>query len=165
MGKFRVQKVFSPPLIVYSRSARKKQGRWQGCGSSRCQVWKSINVTRACFTSKKTWKINDSFECNHKCVIYLLGFKSCGKQYVGNNTDRFKSRQNNYESDVRKAESGNMENVKQKFLQSQEGFLNDLELRLIDETHASDPSKREFQWIRTLRSLHPGSLNIESEYQ
>ena len=37
-----------------------------------------------------------------------------------------------------------MENVKQKILQSQEGFLNDLELRLIDETHASDPSKREF---------------------
>ena len=63
-----------------------------------------------------------------------------------------------------------MENVKQKFLQSyflqrdHQGFLKDVEVRLIDKTQASDPTKREFYWIRTLRTLYPDGLNIESDY-
>ena len=46
----------------------------------------------------------------------------------------------NYKSDVRKAESGNMKNVKQKCLQSHflqgnhQGFLKYVEVRLIDKT-------------------------------
>ena len=70
------------------------------------------------FTTKKIYKINSSFDCNNKCLIYLLSCKSCSKQYVGNTTNHFRSRWNNYKSDVRKAESGDMENVKQRFLQS-----------------------------------------------
>ena len=83
-------------------------------------------------------------------MIYLLSCKSCGKQYVGDTIDRFRSRWNNYNSDVRKVESGDMKNVKQKFLQShflqrdQQGFLKDVEVRLFDKTQASDPTKREF---------------------
>ena len=43
-----------------------------------------------------------------------------------------------------------MKNAKQKFLQSHflqrdhQGFLKDVEVRLIDKTQASDPTKREF---------------------
>ena len=48
-------------------------------------------------------------------VEHVLNNKSCIKQYLGNTTDHFRSRWNNYKSDVRKVESGNMENVKQKF--------------------------------------------------
>ena len=55
-----------------------------------------------------------------------------------------------------------MENVKQS---CNEGFINDVDVWLIDKTQASDPSKSEFQWMRTVKSLHPGSLNIESDYQ
>ena len=92
--------------------------------------------------------------------------KSYGKQYVGNTTVHFRSRWNNYKSDVRKAECGNMENVKQKcFLQSDhQGFLKDVEFRLIDKTQTSDPTKREFYWMRTLRTLYLDVLNIESDY-
>ena len=63
-----------------------------------------------------------------------------------------------------------MENVKQKFLQSHflhldlQGFLKDVEVRLIDKTQASDTTKREFYWMRTLRALYPDGLNIESDY-
>ena len=63
-----------------------------------------------------------------------------------------------------------MENVKQKFLQSHflqrdyQGFLKDLEVCLIFKTQASDPTKREFYWMRTLRTLYPDGLNIESDY-
>ena len=62
-----------------------------------------------------------------------------------------------------------MENVKQTFLQShflqrdQQGFLKDVEVRLIDKTQASDPTKREFYRMRTLGTLYPDGLNIESD--
>ena len=101
-------------------------------------------------------------------MIYLLNCKPCGKQYEGNTTDHFRSIWNNYKSDVRKAENGDTENVKQKFLQShflqrdQEGFLKVVEVWLIDKTQASDPIKREFHWMRALRTLYPDGLNIES---
>ena len=63
-----------------------------------------------------------------------------------------------------------MENVKQTFLQShflqrdQQGFLKGVEVRLIDKTQASDPTTREFYWMRTLRTLYPDGFNIESDY-
>ena len=63
-----------------------------------------------------------------------------------------------------------MENVKQKFLQSHflqredQGFIKDVEVRLIDKTQAPDPTKTEFYWMRTLRTLYPDDLNIESDY-
>ena len=59
-----------------------------------------------------------------------------------------------------------MENVKQKFIQShflqpdRKGVHKDVEVRLIDKTQGSDPTKREFYWIRTLRTLYPDNLNI-----
>ena len=149
-----------------------KKSRVLRCGSSRCHVCKSISITEefTSFTTKKTYKINHSFDCNNKCLIYLLSCKSCSKQYVGNTTNHFRSRWNNYKSDVRKAESGDMENVKQRFLQSHflqqdhQGFLKKVEDQLIDKTQASDPTKREFYWMRALRTLCPYSLNIESDY-
>ena len=51
-----------------------------------------------------------------------------------------------------------MENIKQKFchfLQGDyQGFLKDLEVWLIEKTQTSDPTKREFCWMRTLRTLY-----------
>ena len=103
-----VQKFFSCLPIVSYRSARKiknyivrsklypveKKVWCQGCGSFRRQVCKSINVTDkfTSFNAKKSYKINHSFACNDKCLIYLLSCKSCGKQYVGNTIDHFRSR-------------------------------------------------------------------------
>ena len=86
-------------------------------------------------------------------MIYLLSCQSYGKQYEGNTTNNFKSRWNNYKADVRKAENGNMENVKQKFLQSHflqrdhQGFLKDVEARLIDKTRLLIQPKGSFtEW-------------------
>ena len=145
---------------------------WRRCGSSTCQVCKSKNIIDefTSFTTKKSYKINHSFNCNDKCLICLLICKSCGEQYVGNTTDHFRSRWNNYKSVVKKVESGNMEDGKQKFLQSyvlqldHQGFLKDVEVRLLDKTQSSDPTKKEFYWMRTLRTLYPDGLNIESDY-
>ena len=77
-------------------------------GGSRCQVCENIKVTDTftSFTTKNTYKINHSFDCNDRCPIDLFNWKTCDKQYTGKTT----------KSEDRKAESGNMENVKQKFL-------------------------------------------------
>ena len=73
--------------------------------------------------------------------------------------------------EARKAENGDMKNVKQKFLKSHflqdgyKGFLEDVEVRLIDKTQDSDPTKQEYYWMRTRNTLYPDVLNIESNYQ
>ena len=51
------------------------------------------------FTSSvthKTYKINHEFNCNSKCLIYLLACKQCLKQYVGKTKDNFRFRWNSY---------------------------------------------------------------------
>ena len=61
--------------------------------------------------------------------------------------------------------------TKQKFLQSHfqqddhKGFLEDVEVKLIDKTQGSDPTKPEYYWMKTLTTLYPDGLNIESDYQ
>ena len=59
--------------------------------------------------SLKKYEVNHSYDCNNKCFIYLLSCRACSKQYIGNITNHFRSRQSNYKSDASKAESGNME--------------------------------------------------------
>ena len=84
---------------------------------------------------KKSDKINHIFDC---------------KDYMGNTTNHFRSRWDNYKSFVRKAESSNMENVKQKFFQSHflqsdpQGFLKIVLVRLISKTQASEEGRGNF---------------------
>ena len=101
----------------------------------------------------------------------LLSCKTCGKQYTGKTVDKFKSRWNYYKTDGRKAASGNIESCKEQFLQSyflqddHHAFLKDVEVTLIDESQASDHTKREYYWMKTLKTLYPDGLNLESDYQ
>ena len=72
--------------------------------------------------------------------------------------------------EARKAVSGDMENIKEKFLQSHllqddhKGFLEDVEITLTNKMQGSDSTKREYQWMRTLKTLHPDGLSIKSNY-
>ena len=80
--------------------------------------------------------------------------------------------------EARKAENGDMvicdmviwEWWYVKFLQSHflpndhKGFLEDVEVRLIDKTEGSDPTKWKYYWMRTLKTLYPDGLNIENDY-
>ena len=72
--------------------------------------------------------------------------------------------------DARKVASGNIVSCKQQFLQNHflqddhRGFLEDADVILIDKTQAYDPTKREYYWMRTLKSLHSDGLNLESDY-
>ena len=178
-----VKRVFSPAPIAYYRSARqikdyivrsklhlteRKVGSYS-CGNSKCQVCTSMQVTDtfSSFVTKSAHKINHNFNFNSKCFISC---KTCGKRYTGKTVDKFRRRWNNYKMDARKAASGNIESCKQQFLQhcflqdDHHGFLEDVEVTLIDKTQASEPAKRKYYWMRTFKTLYPDGLNLESDY-
>ena len=79
--------------------------------------------------------------------------------------DAFRKRWNNNRCCAKKPERD--EECKQKclhehFLQDDHhGFINDAHVTLIDKTQASDPTKRDYFWMTTLKTYYPYSLNIE----
>ena len=161
--------IFSCSTLFHKKTRAFLKYFVHGCRFQVCENVKEPD-TFTSFTTKNTFKINDSFNCNDKCLIYLFSCKTFGKQYTGKTTDHFRSRWNNYKSEARKAESGNMENVKQKFLQShflqsdQKGFLKDVEVRLIEKAQGFNQNKRECYWKRILKILYSDGLNAESDY-
>ena len=117
-----VKKVFEPGLKVSFRSPKnlnsylvrakmypmERKTESCKCKGNRCQVCLNVSETET-FTSTVThmsYKINHSFDCNDKCLIYLLTCKTCLKQYVGSTTDCFRYRWNNYKCNDRKFARG-----------------------------------------------------------
>ena len=64
--------------------------------------------------------MNENFNCNRKCLIYLLSCKTYGKQYTGKAVNSFNSclKWNNYKTDARKSANGNIKCCKQQFPQN-----------------------------------------------
>ena len=74
------------------------------CTKKHCEVCKNVNITDS-FTSsvtQHTCKINLKLKCDDKCLIYLLIWKQCLKQYAGETTDAFHKRWNNYKNNASK---------------------------------------------------------------
>ena len=178
------KKVFQPGPMVSFRSPRnlssylvrakmypmeKKTGSCK-CKGNRCQVCLNVAETET-FISTMThisYKINHSFDCNNKCLIYLLTCKTCLKQYVGSTTDCFRYRSNNYKCNDRKfarEESSLQEHLFEHFnSEEHNGFLCDVSVTLIDKTDAKNPIKREHYWRHTLKTLAPHGLNVEDDF-
>ena len=177
----RVKEVFSSQPMVSFRSARKlssylvraklyplerRVGSYK-CRCNRCQVCRSITETDMfiCNNDQRSYKINHSFDCNEKCLIYLLTCNCCQKQYVGQTVDIFRNRWNNYKDNARKFDRG--EHCMQKHLYEHftlpghSGFLHDVSVTLIDKTDPSCPTKREDYWIDTLKTKAPMGLNFD----
>ena len=178
-----VQKVFSPPPFVSFRTARNIKNhlvrakvyplkRTKGsskCNKPRCQTCINMCSTDmfASFTRKEVYKINHHLNCDDKCIVYLLSCRVCGIQYVGQTTDKFRFRWNNYKSSHRKASEGGhcmQKSFHDHYLsEDHNGLIADCEITLIDKTDGSDPTKRENYWIRKLKTYYPQGLNIVEE--
>ena len=137
------------------------------CGGKQCEVCINVNETST-FTSTvtgKTYIRNHRFDCNERCLLYLLTCNKCKMQYVGQTIDLFRSRWNNYKSDSRKHGQG-AKCMQQHFFNhfwtsGHCGFLKDVSLTFIDKTDPSDPLKREDYWRSTLKTMASFGLNIE----
>ena len=116
--------------------------------SKRCEVCLNIQET-SCFSSSvtnATYNTNHQFECNEKCLVYLLTCKKCLKQYVGQTIDTFRHCWNNYKTNDRTfqcSEPCMQEHLFRPFSSPGcNGFLNDVSVTFIDKTNPSDPLKR-----------------------
>ena len=117
--------MFYSVLVVYYLNRRKiknyivrlklypieRKVRGSRCGNPRCQLCTSIQATDtfSSFVTISEHKINHSFNCNIKCFVYSLSYKTFCKQYNDETVDTFRSRWNNCKTDARKAASGNIE--------------------------------------------------------
>ena len=115
--------------------------------------------------TKKTDKINHQFECNERCLVYLLTCKKFLKQYAGQTIDTFWHRWNNYKSKDRKfqrSEWGMQEHLFRHFSSpGRNGFLNDVSVTFLDKTGPSDPLKRQIFGEKHLWLVRPISLILK----
>jgi len=118
------------------------------CGKARCQTCNNVEVTNTFESSDgKTFKINYPLDCNSSNIVYLLKCKVCQKRYVGQTTNRFRLRWNNYRSCHKKASKG--ECVPQSLFhehflaEDHHGLEEDCVIKLIDKSDARSPLVRE----------------------
>ena len=177
-----VKRVFTPKPMVSFMSSRKISSylvraklyplkRTLGsfkCGNKCCEVCQYITEADT-FTSSvtgETLKINHRFDCNSKCLVYLLTCNECKKQYTGQTTDNFRKRWNNYKSKSRSFDRGEKpmpEKLYRHFLsEGHAGFLHNISVTLIDKTDSSNLTERENYWMRTLKTLEPYGVNVEN---
>ena len=84
-----------------------------------------------------------AFDCNDKCLIYLLTRKTCIKQYVGSTTDCFRYCWINYDKKYVKGEVCLREHLFEHFnSEGHNGFLHDVSVILIDKTDEKNPIKQ-----------------------
>ena len=92
----------------------------------------------------------------------MFSCKKCGIQYVDSTVERFRFRWNNYKNCQREAAEG--DTTPQHVLsEGHHGLVNDCDITLIDKADSSDPTRREFFWIRLLKTYYPLGINIEEE--
>ena len=179
-----VKRTFTPKPMVSCRSARKlcsylvrarfypikrKVGSCK-CNRKGCEVCKNIleTDTLTCSDDQTTYKINHKFDCNEKCLVYLITCSKCLKQYVGQTVAMFRSRWNNYKDCSKKFDRGEdcmQRHVYEHFqLPGRTGFLQDTYVTLIDKTDPRAPTERDDYWIHTLETKAPMGLNVEGGY-
>ena len=109
------------------------------CYGEWCEVCNNVTETST-FTSivtQNTYKINDQFNCSEKCLVYLLIYNKCFKQYVGETIDTFRRWWNNYKSNdskFQRLEPCMQEQLFSHFsMAGHDGFSNDVSITFIDE--------------------------------
>ena len=139
----------------------------QRCNKPRCLTCRNVKETCTfqCSVDKQVYRINYQFNCDSKCLVYLITCKQCLLQYVGVTVDKFRFRWNNYKMSHRnivKGEDAPQKSFHKHFLsENHHGLLEDCEIIFIDKTRPSDPTQREDFWRRKLKTLHPNGLNVE----
>ena len=137
------------------------------CGKKSCMVCKNVVKTKffKSNVTKESYKINHHFSCDDKCLIYLLTCNCCGIQYVGQTSDKFRLRWNNYKASARKVLKGELctqMDFHRHFLEpNHNGFLQNCSITFIDKTDPGNPCAREKYWIYKLKTLKPFGLNTE----
>ena len=117
MISFRSARKRSSYLVRAKLNPTKRTVGSYKCFGKGCEVCINVNETSILTSTVtgETYIINHSFECNERCLVYLLTCNKCTMQYVGETIGQFQSRWNNYKSDLRKDGQG-ATSIQQHFL-------------------------------------------------
>ena len=141
------------------------KGKSQECSGNKCKMCPWVKNTSE-FTDKNgvsySIRTGSSLDCNSTNVIYLLTCKSCGIQYVGSCTTKFRERFANYKCFFKKhfTQIVPQQNLHEHFdLPGHNGFQ-DFEFTLIDQGKGErDVRIREQFWYFKLKTAAPDGLN------
>ena len=91
--------------LIGSKLKSEKEKRWGNfsCSRKNCKICKILYPCNK-FTSTVTveeYKMNFHFNCNSLCVVYLLTCKVCAKEFTGSTITKFRSRFNQYKSNIK----------------------------------------------------------------
>ena len=174
---FRRTKSLSDILVraTVPRSQNQTDLGSKGCQGKRCEVCDILQEALNFYSTSNERNFDircGPLDCNSKYVVYLLQCKTCGIQYVGSTTPRFRLRVNNYKTQFRKyVERRELvklnvgKPVPQAELHAhfaQEGHcgLDDFSFKLIDTANTEvELRKREMFWAFKLNTFIPNGLN------
>ena len=121
--------------------------------------------TFTCSNDQITCKINHKFDCNGKCLVYLITCNKCLKQYIGQTVDIFRSRWNN-SSNFDRGEYCMQRHLYKHFqLLGHTGFLQDTYVTFIEKINPRVSINPEDYWIHTLKIKAPMGLNVKGGYR
>ena len=135
------------------------------CGKSRCQLCRFMSEGNSFRSnvSGSEFKISSRYTCDSSGVVYLLGCKVCGKQYVGSTFTSFRVRFNNYKSASRRYSKGEVVTQADFFRHFTEanhhGFMEDVSFQIIDRVFGESRHREGF-WQFKLGSFAPEGLNV-----
>jgi len=134
------------------------------CGGKRCGVCNFVKETDS-FSDRKgrRYEIRSGIMCcNSDHIVYLLNCKTCGVQYVGSCTTKFRLRFNNYKSchNRCKKQTVMQADLHDHFCQADHNSIQDWEFILIDRgENLESVRKRERFWQYKLNTFVPEGLN------
>ena len=184
------QRIFSEvPMVSFRRAKTIKdilvrsklkmdsfeQGSSNKCNRKNCMVDRSIDTSKVFSDSKgeRTFELRKGFlNCNSKFVVYKLGCRICGVQYIGSTITKFRERFNNYKAQFRKylkrknegssnpGEGISQANLFEHFCSSDHNGIDDWSFQLIDQSeNLVRLRERESFWQHRLNSFVPHGLN------
>ena len=166
---FRNAKTFKDHLVRSKLKTTYEKPEVTICGRKNCEICYILHQgdTFESSNSGKQHKINFSFNCNSRNVVYLLTCKICEKQYVGSAVTKFRSRFNQYKSNVNlygKGQRGFMQEplIEHFFSNKHNGSYKDIKVQIIDYCDPNNLECREDFWIYHLDSIYPRGFNTRN---
>ena len=154
--------------LIWSKPKSEDEKEWRNfpCCRKNCDICNILypsNKFRSTVTGEE-YKMNFHFNCNSICVVYLLTCKICAKQYTGSTITKFRSRFNQYKSNIKLYGEGRRYFVHEKLIehfysQNHHGTHGDMIVQIINQCDPNYQEKRENVWIHKLKTLYPDGLN------
>ena len=108
--------------------------------------------------------INYGFDCDSAGVIYLLTCQRCSNIYVGGTVTSFQKRFNNHKSSLKRFGKGQRgiagEHLHAHFYEEGQKRVEDIQVKIIDQTDVNDPTFKEGFWTYKLDTFVPKGLNL-----